>query len=160
MSMRCRGFDPYQRPASDSKSSENAGSEQVTPDTTPPLDGTEEGRDENSRPAAAAAQRSRSLSRTTPGSGDPEPGAAAAAGERFRSPGAVWRRQQSPGVNLLALLQSPHPPAKSDLFMSPGLKVLHNSFHAVHRCLLRRLQICSSADLEAAALLHLVPCIL
>ena len=123
--MRCRGFDPFQRPTGGSKSSENAGSEQVTPDTTPPGDGSEEGRDENLRPAAAA-QRSRTLSRTTPDSGgDPGPGAAAAAGERFRSPGAVWRRQQSPGVNLLALLQSPHPPAKSDLFMSPGLKVPH-----------------------------------
>lgn len=111
-----RAFDPFQRPVSGSKSPEETGSEQVTPDTTPPLDGAAAD-DENTRPAAQ--QRSRTLARTTPGGGQPGP----AGGDRFRSPGAVWRRQQSPGVNLLALLQSPQQPAKSDLFLSPGLKV-------------------------------------
>ncbi|KAK9908792.1 hypothetical protein WJX75_003000 [Coccomyxa subellipsoidea] len=110
-----RAFDPFQRPVSGSKSPEETGSEQVTPDTTPPLDGAAAD-DENTRPAAQ--QRSCTLARTTPGGGQPGP----AGGDRFRSPGAVWRRQQSPGVNLLALLQSPQQPAKSDLFLSPGLK--------------------------------------
>ena len=68
--------------------------------------------------------RSRTRSRTTPRQALPagveEPNGAE--GGALVSPGS-WRRQPSPGVNLLALLQSPHPPARTDLFMSPGLKV-------------------------------------
>lgn len=119
-----RGFNLQQGRSSRSPPDSN----EKTPSSTPPSTGV----DENAEPSLAAGQRQRSRSRTTPTDQPTLPGggitsaagSGGGSGGQLKSPGAAWRRQQSPGINLLSLLQSPNPPGKTDLFTSPGLKVV------------------------------------